>query len=357
MSREGSDGWPQGRRSKWKAGVAACALLLAACGGGDGGASPTDEAGGTGGISCDSTQGLKFAFITPEDTPYDAGGDVFGQYLEDNAPGCFDFQSFSSGQLGEEQDIEQAIQAGAIQLGVGAFALASFVDEAPLFMTPFVFSGRKHTYAVADGPIGDEFAQRVEEKASFKVLGYFTAGDRHILSTKPVRSEDDLQGLKLRVAPSDLQVNIWRAIGVNPVDLPLGDMYTGLQTGTVDAVEFDPALIVALKLYEVTKYYTLTDHLTGAYPLIMDVNFYNSLSADLQKVIDEAGAAAEDANRAKDEELNDVSLEKLENELGIEVIPFENAELRQQVQSVYEEFPEALPPDVLEEILAADPNE
>lgn len=309
-----------------------------------------DEAGDA--VACEEEHTLVWAFITPEGSPYDAGGVAFGEHLEEHAPGCFDFQSFPAGQLGDERDIEVAMQSGAIQMGVGAFALEEFVPEAPLTMTPFVFEDRDHTYRVIDGPAADDVADLIEDRAGFKTLGYFTAGDRHILSTEPVRSEEDLEGLSLRVAPSDLQISIWSEIGVVPVDLPFGDMYTGLQTGTVDAIELDPGLIVGLSLYEVTDYYILTDHLTGAYPLIMDMAFYDALDPELQDVIDAAGEAAEEANHARDEELIEGALEALETEHGIEVIEFDNSELRERVRSVYEDFPTALPPDVLELILA-----
>lgn len=340
--------------------LAALALLLAACAEDD----PVEEAEGDAddevaendaaeegadGPQCEEPHELRYAFITPETSPYDAGGIAFADYLEEHAPGCFDFESFPDGQLGNELDIEQSIEGGAVQLGVGAQALQNFVPEAPLFMTPFLFEDRAHMEAVTDSELADEYAELVEDQAGFKVLGYFTAGDRHILSTEPVRDAGDLQGLSLRVPESQLQIDIWEELGANPVDLPFGDMYTGLQTGTVDAIELDPSLIVAMSLYEVTDYYTLTDHLTGAYPLIMDANFYDSLPEDLQQVIDEAGEAAEQANREHDEELIEEGLAELE-ELGVEVIEFDNTELREQVSEVYDQFPDTLPPDMVERI-------
>jgi TRAP-type transport system periplasmic protein len=326
--------------------VLACALV-AGCGGDD-----EEVATGTGGaLSCDSAKEIKFAHIEATDQPYDVGGQAFSEYLEKEAPGCFEVKIFPSSQLGQEQDIEQAIQAGAVQLGVGAFALASFVPEAPLFMTPFVFEDREHMTQVADGPIGEEYAKIVEEKGGFKVLGYFTAGDRSILSTKPIDGPEGLRGLKMRVAPSELQVDVWKAVGITPVDLPFGDMYTAMQTGAVQAVELDPSNIVALKLAEVAKHYTLTDHLTGAYPLIMGKQFYEELSPELQKVVDDAGAAAVEAARASDEEQGKAALEGMES-AGVEVAQFDSAPLREEVQRVYERFPEALPPELLERILA-----
>jgi tripartite ATP-independent transporter DctP family solute receptor len=299
---------------------------------------------------CEEEQEIVFAFITPAGSPYDAGGEAFADYLEENAPGCFDFQSFPGGELGDELDILQSIQAGAVQLGVGAFAFGGLVREAPVLMTPFVFEDREHNYEAVDGQVGEEFREYTEP-AGFKTLGYFTAGDRHILSTQPVEAEEDLQGLSMRVAPDDVQIAVWRAVGLNPVDLPFGDMYTGLQTGTVDAIELDPALIVQMSLYEVTDYYILTDHLTGAYPLVMDLNFYESLDPELQTIIDEAGQAGQEANRARDEELIEDSLRALEEDHGIEIVEFDNEQLRQEVQDTYDEFPERLPPDLLEQIL------
>lgn len=368
-----------GRRGWYGARViavtAAVGLLLAACGDADTAevdeseeAADVDEAGDAGegdeaeadgegqaSLDCDDTVAIQFAFITPVDSAYDVGGRAFEEHLEDVAPGCFDFSSFPDGQLGDELDIEQAMQEGAIQMGVGAQALQTFVDEAPLFMTPFLFAGREHMEAVIESDVTDEYEQFVREQGNFEVLGYFTAGDRHILSSEEIDSVDDLEGLQLRVPESRLQIDIWRQLGVNSVDLPFGDMYTGLQTGTVDAIELDPALIRAMSLYEVADYYVLTDHLTGAYPLIMDAAFYDSLDADQQAVIDEAGQVAQEANQEFDTAGVEESLEALESEHGIEIIEIDNTELREQVQSVYGEYEDTLPPDLVDRILELEP--
>jgi tripartite ATP-independent transporter DctP family solute receptor len=325
----------------------ACAVLIGACGGGETESSGT---GAGGALNCDSPKDIKFAHIEATGQPYDVGGQAFAKYLDEKAPGCFEVKTFPSSQLGQEQDIEQAMQANAVQLGVGAFALASFVPAAPLFMTPFVFQDRDHMTRVADGEIGDEYAKLVE-KAGFKVIGYFTAGDRSILSTRPISSPADLRGLKMRVAPSELQVKVWKSVGVNPVDLPFGDMYTAMQTDTVQAVELDPSNIVALKLSEVAKHYTVTDHLTGAYPLIVSGQFFNGLSPELQKVVEDAGHAAEEAARAADVQQGEAALEKMK-QAGVEVAQFDSTMLRDEVRRVYAQFPEALPPELLQRILA-----
>lgn len=362
-----------GVRGRAPTAVATAALLLAGCGdaaddsaddapevdteatneGTDSGDEPGDDEQAT--IECDDTVNLQYAFITPEGSAYDVGGRAFEEHLDSAAPGCFEFSSFPDGQLGNELDIEQAMQEGAIQMGVGAQALEAFVDEAPLFMTPFLFDGREHMEAVIESDITDDYEEFVLNQGNFKVLGYFTAGDRHILSSQEIRSTEDLEGLQLRVPESRLQIDIWRELGVNSVDLPFGDLYSGLQTGTVDAIELDPALIRAMSLYEVADYYVLTDHLTGAYPLIMDANFYNGLDADRQTVIDEAGRVAQDANQEFDTAGVEESLEALSEEHGIEVIEIDNTELRQRTRSVYGDYEETLPPELVERILELEP--
>lgn len=292
---------------------------------------------------------IKVAYITAEGTPYDVGAKKFKEEVEAKANGRVSVELFPAGQLGNEMDILQAIQQGSVQAGIAAFTLTNFVPEASLFQTPFIFKDWDHALNVAKSDVAVELSDRIERTAGFKVLGYFTAGERNVISTKPIKSISDFKGVKLRVPESKLQVDVWKAVGANPTPLAWGEMYSGLQTGVIEAVELDPVNIVAQKLNEVAENYTQTRHLIGLFPFVIDINFFNTLPKDLQQVIIDAGAAATEEEVQFDKsEVKDAEKELIDS--GVSIFEFDSRQLNDILQPVFEAYPKELPPELLKQI-------
>jgi TRAP-type C4-dicarboxylate transport system substrate-binding protein len=140
-------------------------------------------------------------------------------------------------------------------------------------------------YQLADGELGARIAHQAESKG-FKVLAYYSAGDQHFQTrTKPVRSLDDFQGLKLRVIENKALVEGFRALGAVPAPLPYPQIYTAVQQGTVDGSANDLLSVTSLRLYEVAKYFTMASYVVEPRPLIVSKRFFDGLPADFRALL------------------------------------------------------------------------
>lgn len=320
------------------------AVLLSACG------SKAPASSEASGQNSGQKIVIKAAYVTAPGTPYDVGFKKFKEVMESKFPGRVEVQLFPGSQLGDEKGILEQIQRGAVNMGVGAFAFTQFVPEANLFQAPFIFKSLDQATKVADGPIGDQLSNIIADKGGFKVLGYFTAGERSIISKRPIKTLDDLKGLKVRVAQSKLQIEAYSATGMVPVPLAFNEMYLGLQSGTIDAVELDPVNIAGQKLYEVAKNLTLTRHQIGAYPAVTSVQFFNSLPPDIQQGVLEASKEMTDAEREADLQLLHAKMDDI-TKAGATVSELDVSPLRPAVLDVYrKDFKDLLPPDLLQQI-------
>jgi len=228
---------------------------------------------------------LKFATIVAESFPYVDGARRWKQLIEDRTSGTVEVQIYHTAQLGDERTINEGVLAGSIHAGIGAGAWAGFVPAYNVVELPFLIKDLKHMYTLADGELGRKIAEQAESKG-FKVLAYYSAGDLHFQTrTKPIRTLNDIKGLKIRVIENRALVDGFRAMGAVPTPLPYPQIYTALQQGTVDGTANDILSVTTLKMYEVAKYFTMASYAAEPRPVIMSKAFFDSLPSDLQKIL------------------------------------------------------------------------
>jgi len=235
---------------------------------------------------------LRFALITGDTFPYMDGARKFKELVEARSKGDIKVLIFPGGQLGNEREINEAILEGAIQIGVGAGAMANLAPIYNIVQVPFLIQGQKHMAAVADGPIGRKLAQMIEKQGGFRVLGWFSTGDSPLETVrKPVRTPADLEGVKMRVIETPVLVDAMKALGANPTPMPYTEVYTGMKQGVIEGAHLDVLSVDTLKIYEIAKYMTDWDQITFVSeprPVIMNAKYFDSLSATRQKLIREA---------------------------------------------------------------------
>ncbi|WP_213451373.1 TRAP transporter substrate-binding protein [Rhizomonospora bruguierae] len=251
---------------------------------------PTNSAdGGT------KARNLVFAYITPETFPYHDGAKKFKELIEQNSGGKFTVQLHPAGQLGNERDINESILDGAVHIGVGAGALAGLAPSVNLLELPFLIKNQDHMQRVIDSPAAAELAKRIKEEGKFEVIDWFSTGDSSIQSVdRPIRTPADLKGLKLRSIENPALADALQTLGANPTPMPFGEVYTGVQTGVVKGATLDWGSVYSLKLHELIKYATTPDvaFLAEPRPVIMSSAFWDSLSDEERKLIDESMAEA-----------------------------------------------------------------
>jgi tripartite ATP-independent transporter DctP family solute receptor len=209
--------------------------------------------------------------------------------VEQKTGGRLRIKIFHSRQLGEESDTIEQTRVGAIDLNrTNVAPVGSLVPLANVLALPFLFRSFNHLHKVLDHEIGDEILASFRQ-AGFIGLAYYDSGARSIYnSVRPVRTLADMKGLRIRVQQSDLMFNMIKALGAEPIELPYGQVLTGLQTKLIDGAENNWPSYVTTNHYKIAPYYTLTEHTMGPEVLIMSLRAWESLSTDDQAVFREA---------------------------------------------------------------------
>ena len=270
----------------------------------------------------------------PFNNPTGAMVTVFKSLMEAGTNGDIQVQSFPNGQLGKDNEVVAQVKAGVIQSGihsVGGFA--SIYPMMGVIDVPFAFPNISATYAVFDGPFGAKLAADIEQKTGLKVLGFGDSGGFfHFTNSKrPIKSPEDMKGLKIRTMGLDTHKAIVSALGGQPSVIPWAEVYTALQTGVADG-QMNPVPIISFaKMNEVQKYLTLSGHLFAPYVWVMNKAFYDSLTPQEKLVLNDAVKSAIVAGRgvARAIEASDMGMAALSKEMQVNALtPEQRAKFR-----------------------------
>ena len=270
----------------------------------------------------------------PFNNPTGAMVTVFKSLMEAGTNGDIQVQSFPNGQLGKDNEVVSQVKAGVIQSGihsVGGFA--SIYPMMGVIDVPFAFPNISATYAVFDGPFGAKLAADIEQKTGLKVLGFGDSGGFfHFTNSKrPIKSPEDMKGLKIRTMGLDTHKAIVSALGGQPSVIPWAEVYTALQTGVADG-QMNPVPIISFaKMNEVQKYLTLSGHLFAPYVWVMNKAFYDSLTPQEKLVLNDAVKSSIVAGRgvARAIEASDMGMAALSKEMQVNALtPDQRAKFR-----------------------------
>ena len=266
-----------------------------------------------------------------EDYPTVQALRFMGRMIAERSGGRDQIRVFHSRQLGEEKETIEQTRAGAIDLNRTNVALiGNFVPAMNVLAMPFLFRSIEHLEKVLDGPIGNEILNSFEPYG-FVGLAFYDSGARSIYnSVRPVRSLADMKGLRLRVQQSELMSDMMRALGAEPLELPYGQVITGLTTKLIDGAENNWPSFVTTDHYKFAGYYTLTEHTMSPEVLVMSRKAWDSLSTDDRKLFRDAAMQSNLFMRAKWKELEQRSRQQAEA-AGVKIVtdfdrkPFEAA--------------------------------
>ena len=269
---------------------------------------------------------IKFGHAASSKHIFQQGMELFAQKVSDKTGGKIKIEVLGDRQLGDDKALLEGLQIGTIEgalvssptlpLVVG---LASF-DALQL---PFVSASYEKVSSVLTSELGDELLATMEEK-SMKGVGFIEAGQRHFLSTsEPISTVAGFAGVKTRIVPIPLHKATWEAVGVNPIGLAYGEIYSALETGTIDAVEINLSSIQSESLYESAKQVTLTGHYFWPGVITFSGATWSSFDDETKASITQAGkeataeayamAAAQEADTIKFLEGEGVVISKLED--------------------------------------------
>jgi tripartite ATP-independent transporter DctP family solute receptor len=232
---------------------------------------------------------LRLAETHVQDYPTTQGDYYFAQLVEERTDGRIKIEVYHSSQLGEERDVIEQVQFGAIDFTrVSISPLAAFSASLDALQMPYLYRDADHMWNVLKGEIGDEFLASLEP-ANFVGLAWYDSGSRSFYnSVREIKSVADMAGLKFRVQQSDLMVGLVEALGAVATPMPFGEVYSALQTGVIDGAENNWPSYYSTSHYEVAKYYTLDRHTRVPEILIGSKIVMDRLSAEDQEIIKQA---------------------------------------------------------------------
>jgi len=277
---------------------------------------------------------FKASDVQPTGYPTVAATENLGKKLEVATQGRLSIQMFPSMQLGGEKETIEQTQIGAIQmLRVSVGTVGPIVDNINVVNMPFLFKNTAHAEKMMDGPIGQELLDKItaSPNAGLVALCWMDSGARSLYNTKrPIKTIEDLKGLKFRVIGNPIFVDMMNALGGNGVAMGYDQVFSALQTGVIDGAENNPPSYVFSNHYTAAKYYSLTEHLIIPEVLLFSKKAWGALSSDDQNLIKKFAREAQMEERELWNKYEQQAMEKAKA-AGCQVIeisdkaPFQNA--------------------------------
>ena len=241
---------------------------------------------------------IRFGYGLNEQSNQGRAARFFVEQVEKASGGKMKVRAIGAAALGPDVQMQQALVGGAQEMMVGSTAtLVGITKEMALWDTPFLFNNAKEADAVLDGPIGQKVMLKLQEKGLVG-LAYWENGFRNLTNSKrPVTKLEDLNGIKLRVMQNNVYLDSFKTLGANAVPLPFSELFSALETNTVDGQENPYNTILSSKFFEVQKYLSITNHVYSPWIVLVSKKWWDQLSKDEQKVLADAARTSRDFER------------------------------------------------------------
>jgi len=282
---------------------------------------------------------------------------TFGELLADKTNGKLKVMVHCAGELGNERDYVEMMQAGTLDASlINTVVYDAFSEALTPLSFPFLLPDKETAMAFVEEVIAPNRFKKLEDETGVVPLSIYSCGWRYIYAKEPVSSIEDLKGRKKRVMETPYHIEAMKALEINPVPLPWGEVYTALQLGTVDLAGNEIATYVQTKFYEVAPYFVNTKH-THTFELLgFSKKIMDTFDPETQKKIKEAAQEATSYWWGQLEEYEEESFEALRNLEGfgktihlIELSDEERANMREIVLPVLlDKFSDKLGEDVLQ---------
>ncbi|MGG4606055.1 TRAP transporter substrate-binding protein [Paenalcaligenes sp. Me131] len=209
-----------------------------------------------------SAKNFRLGLLTPANHIWTEAATQFGKDLEEASGGQHRVAVFPAAQLGNEAQMLQQLQTGALDMAFLTIAEVSnrYADMGALY-APYLVSSMEQVGSVLNSPPAQSLLDALPAKAGVVGMAYGTGGLRQIVSAKPVETLGDLKGKKLRITPLEPLQDFYRGLGTAPTALPLSVVYDALSNGQVDAIDMDLEMIIGLKFYDKAETVVLSNHI------------------------------------------------------------------------------------------------
>jgi tripartite ATP-independent transporter DctP family solute receptor len=278
---------------------------------------------------------LKAATNNPKASGHYRGLEIFKKLVEERTKGRVKVELYSDAVLGDEEQMAEGMKMGTVDVMMAAAAkYANFVPEMDIYSPPYTFKSWDHMKAVIDSDVNKKLEKVVKEKRGDIYLGVMTDGVRNVFTRQPVKTLDEMKGLKLRTMTGPNETNSWKALGTNPTPLAYTELYAALQSGVVDGAENSMTSVLGMKFYESCKNILRTQHNYLTLPFFISAKAIEKIPADLREVVIQAGrdTCKQQVDQAIKMDLDNEQV--LKSKYGVNVYEFSKADLEKAIEAV-----------------------
>lgn len=298
------------------------------------------------------THKMKVGVSTPPGYSYNIALEEFARIVNEATGGDVEVSVFPSAQLGGEVEMGKNVQLGTLEATVISTSNTSpFHNPLQALSVPYLLESLSCGLHVVDGPVGDEFAAALLEKANIRVLGWYTFGLRQLFNTqRDVVKLADLEGLKIRVPPDRYLEMTWRTLGAQPVPLPFPELFSALQQGVVHGDANPLSSIQKFKWYEVVKHVSIANVAVGLAPFLVSERYLKKLPEAHRNAVLAAATTSTEVNRRVHAEHTAAAKRFLETEGGVKFVDPDLDEFRAAMGPVLDAAREEFGAELIERI-------
>lgn len=285
-------------------------------------------------------QTLRAADVHPADYPNVVAVKHMGEKLNTATEGRLDIKTFPGGVLGDEKQMIEQAQLGAIDIiRVSMAPVAAILPEINVFTLPYIFRDETHMHHVLDGMIGQEIGDRLtgNSKSRLVFLGWMDAGTRNLITKQPVIKPEDLKGMKIRVQTSPVALDTLKAMGANAIAMGTSEVFSGMQTGVIDGTENNPPTFVAHNYLPVAKNFTWSKHFIMPELFLFSKLKWDKLKKEDQQLILKLAKEAQVEQRTLWEAYNAKALETMKTN-GVQFHDIDTKPYYDATQSVRDKY-------------------
>ncbi|WP_019120756.1 TRAP transporter substrate-binding protein [Brevibacillus massiliensis] len=268
------------------------AIFLSGCGG----QKPASGSAGEGGGEKPAKKHiLKVANYFATDHPQNVAlREKFKKIVEEKSGGTLQVQIYDNSKLGAEKEFYDGVRNGTIELGVPGLIMQADIAKMAAGEWPFLFKDFAHAKKVFQGPIGEEMAGELESKHGVHPLAWSANGFRMFSSNRTIAGMDDFKGLRIRMPNIPNYIKLGQLLGANVTPMPISEVFTALEQKVVDGQDNPIATLKASGWYEVQSDVLESRHMFSPNIYIINAKLWNQLTADQQKIIEEAAKVSAD---------------------------------------------------------------
>lgn len=208
---------------------------------------------------------IKVAYENHPGEPTDLVMKHWAELLKERSNGEIALELYPSSQLGSKSDVmDQALMGMNVITISDVGFMADYEPDLAALYGPFLTENTDKLFELYDSPWFKEKNESLRQQGVHLVITNYNYGNRHIIAKKPIRTPDDLKGLKIRVPNNPIQIKAFEAMGATPTPMPLADVYPALTQGMIDGAENPLSVLYGQKLHEPAKYVSLVNYLTTA---------------------------------------------------------------------------------------------